>query len=166
MRTLLLILALTSPALADGWVFTEEPAAKSCGCGKGGPYVECNCRKEEIAELKARIDDLEKAIAEFEAMLTEKALEEPEDAPKAGPVVAIIGASWCGPCQSAKRLCEQSGTPFEYVDIESPGGMAKAQAYGYRRGASIPLLVKLENGRAVSRTTGLNSIARRWCEGK
>lgn len=159
MRTAILILALCTPAFADGWVFTDEttPAVQGCGCGKGGPYVECRCRLDEIAKLKARITELEAALAKF---------EKPGDSP--APVVTIIGASWCTPCQSAKKLCEQSGTPYTYLDVDDPAQRRIAQQqYGFR-GGSIPLVVKLDRdtSRPTSRTVGLNSIARRWCEGK
>jgi len=213
MRTILILLCCT-PALADGWVFTDPPPAvrEGCGCGKGGPYVECRCRLDEIAKLEARIAELEKALAKLnpaaetaettgedwrfegsdaeyrehlvrdhgvprsqtagltrsqmdklhtERHVTEGVTEKPK------PVVAIIGASWCPPCQGAKRLAEQSGTPYVYLDVDDPTQRATAEkTYGFR-GGSIPFVVKLDaNGRPTSRTTGFNSIARRWCEGK
>jgi len=54
-------------------------------------------------------------------------------------VVTVYGADWCGDCRNAKRYLEQTGTPFEYVDLRAdPAAQAMIDAAGYR---AIPVVV-------------------------
>ena len=52
-----------------------------------------------------------------------------------GNKITVYGASWCGPCQAAKKYLNDRDIPYDYVDIdENPEAMPE----GYQ---SIPLIV-------------------------
>jgi glutaredoxin len=68
----------------------------------------------------------------------------PGQAPHAGLVVIIYGASWCHPCHEAADYLKARGVPYVLKDIEAdPGASAemsqKLQRVG-RRGGSIPVI--------------------------
>lgn len=62
-----------------------------------------------------------------------------------GDVVAIVyGASWCGPCHSAKRYLKKRGVPVTYRDIERDPKAAAEMRQKLKRvgraGAPIPVI--------------------------
>lgn len=53
------------------------------------------------------------------------------------PLVVLVGAEWCAPCQGMKRRLEKMSLRFSYVDVDKQTELANK----IRRGRSIPQLV-------------------------
>ncbi len=67
----------------------------------------------------------------------------------------LFTAPWCGFCKSMKLMCEKaendfSDTRFYTVDIDSEPSLKNSFNI-----ASVPTLILFEDGRALSRATGL-----------
>lgn len=54
-------------------------------------------------------------------------------------IVTVYGADWCGDCRRAKRVLDQLGTPYRYVDLEADASAQQlVDDAGYR---AIPVIV-------------------------
>lgn len=82
------------------------------------------------------------------------------------PVLALVTADWCGPCQTLKRNGLADRTVAEwietnavaaYVDATNPDDPAAQQAQRLLAIEAYPTLILLQDGREVSRRVGVLS---------
>lgn len=52
--------------------------------------------------------------------------------------VRLIGTSWCAPCKVVKKLLEDKGILYEYLDGDTEEGLAAAEACNAR---GFPVIV-------------------------
>lgn len=57
--------------------------------------------------------------------------------------IEIYGAAWCSNCVAQKMIFADMNVDFEYIDIDTPEGSAKAQANRVR---SLPTTTIENNG--------------------
>lgn len=78
--------------------------------------------------------------------------------------VYYFTASWCSPCKTFGPIVEQSGIPFQKVDIDNDTELAAK--FGVR---SVPTLVRVNDlGQAVgTRIVGVHSVedVKNWYNG-
>jgi len=54
--------------------------------------------------------------------------------------ITMYGAAWCGDCRRARRVLDESGVPYEYVDLEErPEQADVAESISGRK--NIPVIV-------------------------
>jgi mycoredoxin len=53
--------------------------------------------------------------------------------------IVVYGADWCGDCRRAKRLLEERGAEFVWVDVEHDPGMAE-EARRIGQSTKIPVI--------------------------
>lgn len=121
MKTLLLILMLTSPGcVAEGvdetrmdreservpdTVIDKETDSDGSRSVQASP---CHC---DHTAVSAQLDSLLERVASLEA---ENARVKAENEYS----LYLFGASWCGPCTVLKKTLDAAGIPYEYVDTD------------------------------------------------
>ena len=70
--------------------------------------------------------------------------------------ILYFSAAWCGPCQTLSPIMESLSGQINYEKIDVDNNQDLSIQYGVR---NIPTLVLVENGEAVSRLTGVQSIS-------
>ena len=55
-------------------------------------------------------------------------------------MIKIYSTSWCGPCNSAKRMLEELGYVFEEIDIEKQG-ISRKKLQKLTGGATVPQII-------------------------
>jgi len=60
--------------------------------------------------------------------------------PAASPVITMYGADWCSDCRRSKRVLDESGTAYAYVDVEA-SAEATELARSISGRTSIPVIV-------------------------
>lgn len=70
-------------------------------------------------------------------------------------IAVLFTAPWCGFCKSMKLMCDKAGADFTdikfyTVDIDEEASLKSAFNVN-----SVPTLIVFENGRPLSRATGL-----------
>ncbi len=68
--------------------------------------------------------------------------------------ILYFSAFWCGPCKTLGPIMESLSGQINYEKIDVDNDTELSTKYGVR---NIPTLVLLKNGKAVNRTTGLQS---------
>jgi len=54
--------------------------------------------------------------------------------------ITIYGADWCSDCRRAKRVLDESGVAYDYIDLEAEPTAAEA-AHAISGRTSIPVIV-------------------------
>lgn len=67
--------------------------------------------------------------------------------------ITIYGAEWCSDCRRSKRLLDQMGVDYDYIDLEADASAAdKAQAISGR--TNIPVIVFPDDSHVVEPSDG------------
>ena len=67
--------------------------------------------------------------------------------------ITIYGAEWCSDCRRSKRLLDQMGVAYDYIDLEADASAAdKAQAISGR--TNIPVIVFPDDSHVVEPSDG------------
>lgn len=77
---------------------------------------------------------------------------------KSGRVLVDFYADWCGPCRMMMKqleLFESETNDVKVVKVNIEEESEMAQAFGVR---SIPMLVYMEDGQVVDKTTGAKQL--------
>ena len=46
--------------------------------------------------------------------------------------IMLFGAEWCNDCKTAKKMLEEKGLAYTYIDVDTPAGRAMAEDYKAR----------------------------------
>ena len=67
--------------------------------------------------------------------------------------ITMYGAEWCSDCRRSKRLLDQMGVAYDYIDLEADVSAAdKAQAISGR--TNIPVIVFPDDSHVVEPSDG------------
>ena len=67
--------------------------------------------------------------------------------------ITMYGAEWCSDCRRSKRLLDQMGVDYDYIDLEADASAAdKAQAISGR--TNIPVIVFPDDSHVVEPSDG------------
>lgn len=62
--------------------------------------------------------------------------------------ITMYGAAWCGDCRRARRVLDETGVEYDYIDLEAvPEAAAEAERISGRR--NIPVIVLPDGGHLV-----------------
>lgn len=46
--------------------------------------------------------------------------------------IMLFGAAWCNDCKTAKKMLDEKGLAYTYIDVDTPAGRAMAEDYKAR----------------------------------
>tara|TARA_B100001123_G_C14557529_1_gene728866 strand:- start:263 stop:508 length:246 start_codon:yes stop_codon:yes gene_type:complete len=69
-------------------------------------------------------------------------------------MIKIYSTSWCGPCQSAKRLLDQLNQPYQEIDIEEHR-ISRQDLKNLTGGSTVPQIII--NGNSIG---GFDSLVK------